>query len=143
MEWARKGPPRYHGIPHRNHETDLSMDSMIYKSLNDEPMGSVGELTERLSRINIGPDHSDGTMLYGPGVTLRFLGADNTLLEDRDASVLQVDIQCTHDLESGIARLTLERVEEHFTEWARAFEIETDGDNDETDFWELDEFQDD
>ena len=106
-------------------------------------MGSVGELTERLSRINIGPEASDGTMLYGPGVTLRFLGADNTLLEERDASVLQVDIQCTHDLESEIARLTLERVEEHFTEWSRAFEIETDGDNDETDFWELDEFQDD
>ena len=83
-----------------------------------------------------------GILLYGPGVTVRFLGSDNTLLEDPSAMVLQIDIQCTHDLESEIARLTLERVEENFTEWARAFEVETDADNDATDFWELDEFQD-
>jgi hypothetical protein len=81
-------------------------------------------------------------MLYGPGVSVRFLGADNTLLEDPSAKVLQIDIQCTHDLESEIARLTLERVEETFTQWARAFEVDTDANNDETDFWELDEFQD-
>ena len=119
------------------------MDSMIYKSQDDEPMGSVEELIGRLALINIGPEHSESTMLYGPGVTVRFLGSDNTLLEDRNAKVLQIDIQCTHDLESEIARLTLERVEEHFAGWERAFEIETDSDNDETDFWELDEFQDD
>ena len=115
---------------------------MIYKSRNDEPMGSVDELIGRLAVVNIGPEHSEGTMLYGPGVTVRFLGSDNTLLEERSAKVLQIDIQCTHDLESEIARLTLERVEETFTEWARAFEVEIDAKNDETDFWELDEFQD-
>tara|TARA_B100001059_G_scaffold226991_1_gene256178 strand:+ start:408 stop:773 length:366 start_codon:yes stop_codon:yes gene_type:complete len=121
----------------------MPMDSMIYKSPNDEPMGSVEELIERLSNINIGPEHAGGTMLYGPGVTVRFLGPENALLEERNAEVLQIDIQCTHDLESEIARLTLERVEEHFAGWERAFEIETDSGNDETDFWELDEFQDD
>ena len=135
--------PRYHDRPLEKHwRRTAPMDSMIYKSQDDEPMGSVEELIERLARINIGPEHSEGTMLYGPGVTVRFLGSDNTLLEDRSAKVLQIDIQCTHDLESEIARLTLERVEETFTEWARAFEVDTDANNDETDFWELDEFQD-
>jgi hypothetical protein len=106
-------------------------------------MGSVEELTTRLAHINIGPEHSKGSLLFGPGVSVRFLGPENELLEQHDAAVMQVDIQCTHDLESEIARLTLERVEENFTEWERAFEIENDDDKDGTDFWELDEFQDD
>ena len=118
------------------------MDSMIYKSQDGAPMGSVEGLIGRLGHINIGPEHGAGTILYGPGVSVRFLGGENVLLEDHGADVLQVDVQCTHDLESEIARLTLERVEEHFPEWERAFEIEGDADNDETDFWELDEFQD-
>lgn len=116
---------------------------MIYKAPKDEPMGSVKELTDRLADVNIGPEYSKGTLLYGPGVTVRFLGSENQLLEDHGDAVMQIDVQCTHDLESEIARLTLERLEEHFTEWARAFEIENDANKDGTDFWELDEFQDD
>ena len=142
-ECTRKALSRYHVKPlERYWRRTTPMDSMIYKSQDDESMGSVEELIGRLAQINIGPEHSERTMLFGPGVSVRFLGADNTLLEDPSAKVLQIDIQCTHDLESEIARLTLERVEETFTEWARAFEVDTDANNDETDFWELDEFQD-
>ena len=119
------------------------MDSMIYKSPDDKPLGTRGELVRKLAGFNTMPEIEGGSVLFGPGISVRFLDESNGEITEDHAQVKMVDVQCTHDLESEIANLSLERLEENFPLWQRAFEPEEDEAEDTTTFFDINEFLDD
>ena len=52
------------------------------------------------------------------------------------------ELQCTHDLEAELANISLERLEENFPRWQRAFEIKPSGPEDTANFFDIKEFLD-
>ena len=118
------------------------MDSMIYKSPDDKPLGTRGQLVRQLSAFNTMPEHEDAHVLFGPGISIRLLDESNQELVNEEDLVKIIDVQCTHDLESELANLTLERLEENFPRWQRAFEPEDAKADDTASFFDINEFLD-
>ena len=116
------------------------MDSMIYKSPDDKPLGTRGELVQKLSGFNTMPEFEGGSVLFGPGISIRFLDAESTELTNDDDPVQLIDVQCTHDLESELANISLERLEENFPRWQRAFEHQEAEPDDTANFFDINEF---
>ena len=85
------------------------MDSMIYKSPDDTPLGTRGELVAKLAGFNTMPEIEGGSVLFGPGISIRLLDESNEEITSEDGLVKMVDVQCTHDLESELANLSLEQ----------------------------------
>lgn len=118
------------------------MDSMIYKSPDDTPLGTRGELVAKLAGFNTMPEIEGGSVLFGPGISVRLLDESNDEITTDDGLVKMVDVQCTHDLESELANLSLERLEENFPLWQRAFEPEDPESDDTATFFDINEFLD-
>ena len=132
----------YHGIRSQPASEGTPMDSMIYKSPDDKPLGTRGELVEKLAGFNTMPEIEGGSVLFGPGISIRFLDTSNHELNHDDDLVQLIDVQCTHDLEAELANLSLERLEENFPRWQRAFETEKNGPDDTANFFDINEFLD-
>ena len=81
-------------------------------------------------------------VLFGPGISIRLLNDSNEEITSDDGLVTMVDVQCTHDLESELANLSLERLEENFPLWQRAFEPEVPESDDTGTFFDINEFLD-
>ncbi len=118
------------------------MDSMIYKSADDKPLGVRSQLVRQLASLNTMPESQGGTVLFGPGISVRFLDESNRELTGDDDLVCMVDVQCTHDLESELANISLVRIEERFPLWKRAFEPEEQTPDDTGQFFDIKEFLD-
>ena len=118
------------------------MDSMIYKSPDDKPLGTRSQLVRQLAGFNTMPEVEGGTVLFGPGISVRFLDETSHELTNDDDLVRMVDVQCTHDLESELANISLERIEENFPLWKRAFEPQSEEPDDTAQFFDINEFLD-
>ena len=118
------------------------MDSMIYKSPNDKPLGTRGDLVGQLAGFNTMPEIEGGSVLFGPGISVRFLNESNQEITNEDDLVNMIDVQCTHDLESELANISLERLEESFPLWQRAFDPEQAEADDTATFFDINEFLD-
>ena len=118
------------------------MDSMIYKSPDDKPLGTRGELVGKLAGFNTMPELEGGSALFEPGISLRFLDEANQEITNDEEQVRMIDVQCTHDLESELANLSLERLEENFPLWQRAFEPEDAEADDTATYFDINEFLD-